>query len=87
MARRPEHVIEKSSIELLVPWTGIGPSPVTTMLRSNELPAERVLPTIGITLDRFVPTMRPEFDTPRWTEATPGEPMPLPMGGRGPYRF
>ncbi|MHA6780758.1 hypothetical protein ACVGOW_07145 [Pseudonocardia saturnea] len=61
VARRLEHVIEKLSIELLVP-------------------------KIGITLDQFVPTMRPEFDTPRWTEATLGQPMPLLMGGQGPYR-
>lgn len=44
----------------------------TKMLRSNELLVERVLPKIGITLDQFVPTIRPEFDTPRWTESTVG---------------
>lgn len=72
VARKLEHIIEKFSIELLVLWMGIGPSPITKMLRSNELLVERVLPKIGITLDQFVPTMRPEFDTPRWTEATLG---------------
>lgn len=72
MARQLEHIIERFGIELQVLWMGIGPSPITTILRSNELLVERVLPKIRVTLDRLVPTMRPEFDTPRRTEATLG---------------
>jgi hypothetical protein len=40
------------------------------MLRSNELLVEKVLPKIGIKLDRFEPTLRPEFASPKWTDPT-----------------
>lgn len=69
VARTLEAFVEKYSVELLVLWMGIGPSSIDKMLRSNELLVERVLPKIGITLDQFTPTLRPEFDTPLWTEA------------------
>ncbi|MCW2721551.1 LLM class flavin-dependent oxidoreductase, partial [Pseudonocardia sp.] len=68
VARRLEKAIETFGIELLVLWMGIGPAPIDKMLRSNELLVERVLPKIGIKLDRFEPTLRPEFATPTWTE-------------------
>lgn len=69
VARKLEAFVEKYSVELLVLWMGIGPSSIDKMLRSNELLVERVLPKIGITLDQFTPTLRPEFGTPLWTEA------------------
>jgi alkanesulfonate monooxygenase SsuD/methylene tetrahydromethanopterin reductase-like flavin-dependent oxidoreductase (luciferase family) len=70
VARKLEKTIEMFGIELLVLWMGIGPAPVDKMLRSNELLVEKVLPKIGIKLDRFEPTLRPEFASPRWTDPT-----------------
>ena len=68
VARKLEQAIEMFGIELLVLWMGVGPAPIDKLLRSNELLVEQVLPKIGIKLDRFEPTLRPEFATPRWTE-------------------
>jgi alkanesulfonate monooxygenase SsuD/methylene tetrahydromethanopterin reductase-like flavin-dependent oxidoreductase (luciferase family) len=68
VARRLEHAIETFNMELIVLWMGIGPAPIDKMLRSNELLVDKVLPKLGITLDQITPTLRPEFDTPKWTE-------------------
>jgi alkanesulfonate monooxygenase SsuD/methylene tetrahydromethanopterin reductase-like flavin-dependent oxidoreductase (luciferase family) len=66
VARKLEKEIEKFGVELLVLWMGIGPAPIEKLLRSNELLVQQVLPKIGIELDRFEPTLRPEFNPPTW---------------------
>jgi alkanesulfonate monooxygenase SsuD/methylene tetrahydromethanopterin reductase-like flavin-dependent oxidoreductase (luciferase family) len=70
VARKLEQAIEMFGIELLVLWMGIGPAPIDKLLRSNELLVERVLPKLGIKLDRSEPTLRHDFNTPVWNSAT-----------------
>ncbi|MCU1603887.1 MAG: hypothetical protein JWP46_352 [Modestobacter sp.] len=71
VARKLEKVIEDFDTDLLVLWQGIGPAPIDKMLKSNELLVDKVLPKLGITLEQFKPTLRPEFETPLWTETPP----------------
>jgi alkanesulfonate monooxygenase SsuD/methylene tetrahydromethanopterin reductase-like flavin-dependent oxidoreductase (luciferase family) len=71
VARKLEKVIEDFDTDLLVLWQGIGPSSIDKMLTSNELLVDKVLPKLGISLEQFKPTLRPEFDTPLWTETPP----------------
>jgi alkanesulfonate monooxygenase SsuD/methylene tetrahydromethanopterin reductase-like flavin-dependent oxidoreductase (luciferase family) len=71
VARKLEKVIEDFDTDLLVLWQGIGPAPIDKMLKSNELLVDKVLPKLGISLEQFKPTLRPEFETPLWTETPP----------------
>ncbi|CCG02379.1 hypothetical protein [Blastococcus saxobsidens] len=50
---------------------GIGPASIDKMLASTELLVDKVLPKLGITLEQFTPTLRPEFRTPIWDETPP----------------
>jgi len=68
VARKLEQLIEKYNIELLVPWVFQGPVPVDKLLKSNELLVEKVLPLIGVELDRFQPVLRPEYQERGWKE-------------------
>lgn len=71
VARKLEQVIEDFDTDLLVLWQGIGPASIDKMLASNELLVDKVLPKLGITLEQFKPTLRPEFQTPIWDETPP----------------
>ena len=68
VARKLEQLIEKYNIEVLVPWVFQGPVPVDKLLKSNELLVEKVLPLIGVELDRFQPVLRPEYQERGWKE-------------------
>jgi len=68
VARKLEQLIEKYNIELLIPWVFQGPAPVDKLLKSNELLVEKVLPLIGVELDRFQPVLRPEYQERGWKE-------------------
>ncbi len=52
--------------ELIVPWLSVGPAPIDTLLRSNELLVEKVLPLVGIELARFQPILRKAFTGEHW---------------------
>jgi alkanesulfonate monooxygenase SsuD/methylene tetrahydromethanopterin reductase-like flavin-dependent oxidoreductase (luciferase family) len=71
VARKLEELIEHTDTDMLVLWQGIGPSSLDKMLTSNELLVDKVLPKLGISLEQFKPTLRPEFETPLWTETPP----------------
>ncbi len=65
VARKLEAMLELTKTELLVPWIFQGPAPIDGLLRSNELLVERVLPKIGVELERREPTLRAGA-TERW---------------------
>jgi alkanesulfonate monooxygenase SsuD/methylene tetrahydromethanopterin reductase-like flavin-dependent oxidoreductase (luciferase family) len=66
VARKLEELVENFQTDLLVLWQGIGPAQIDKMLRSNELLVDKVLPKLGLSLEQFTPTLRPEFDTTLW---------------------
>ena len=66
VARQLEHVIETLQPAMLVPWMAVGPAPIDGLLKSNELLVEKVLPKIGVQLDRYQPTLRPDVQGPTW---------------------
>jgi alkanesulfonate monooxygenase SsuD/methylene tetrahydromethanopterin reductase-like flavin-dependent oxidoreductase (luciferase family) len=66
VARKLEHMIKTYSMEMIVPWMGVGPGPVDKLLRSNELLVEKVLPKLGIKLEQRKPTFRKELTEPTW---------------------
>jgi alkanesulfonate monooxygenase SsuD/methylene tetrahydromethanopterin reductase-like flavin-dependent oxidoreductase (luciferase family) len=66
VARQLERVIETLRPEMLVPWMAVGPAPIEGLLKSNELLVEKVLPLIGVSLDRFEPTLRRDVVDPTW---------------------
>ena len=66
VARQRERVIETLRPEMLVPWMAVGPAPIEGLLKSNELLVEKVLPLIGVSLDRFEPTLRRDVVDPTW---------------------
>lgn len=72
VARQLEHIIKTYNMEMLVLWMGVGPGPIDKLLRSNDLLIEKVLPKIGITLDRFTPTLRKEMIGPTWRATLDG---------------
>jgi alkanesulfonate monooxygenase SsuD/methylene tetrahydromethanopterin reductase-like flavin-dependent oxidoreductase (luciferase family) len=60
VARKLEAMLEITKTRLLVPWIFAGPAPIEGLLRSNELLIERVLPKLGIELERRAPVLRGE---------------------------
>ena len=59
-------MIETLNTDLIVPWISVGPMPIDTLLKSNDLLVDKVLPRLGIKLDRYQPTLRPEFTGTLW---------------------
>lgn len=68
VARKLEAMIETLKPQLIVPWIAVGPAPIDGLLKSNELLVEKVLPKIGITLDRRAPVLRQEVRGPTWRD-------------------
>jgi len=67
VARQLEHMIETLDPRLIVPWIAAGPAPIDGLLKSNELLVEKVLPKIGVELERFTPKLRADYDGRGWT--------------------
>ena len=67
VARQLEHMIEALDTRLIVPWIAAGPAPIDGLLKSNELLVEKVLPRIGVELERFTPKLRADYDGRGWT--------------------
>ncbi|MEQ8496636.1 MAG: LLM class flavin-dependent oxidoreductase [Gammaproteobacteria bacterium] len=67
VARQLERMIEVLDARLIVPWIAAGPAPIDGLLKSNELLVEKVLPKIGVELERFTPTLRADYDGRGWT--------------------
>lgn len=68
VARKLDEMISKYNLELLVPWIFVGPTPIEAILRTNELLVEKVLPLVGVELERWQPHLRTEFVGPTWKQ-------------------
>jgi alkanesulfonate monooxygenase SsuD/methylene tetrahydromethanopterin reductase-like flavin-dependent oxidoreductase (luciferase family) len=66
VARQIENMLRTLQADLIVPWMSVGPAPIDSLLRSNELLVEKVLPLVGVELTRFQPSLRAEFAGQGW---------------------
>lgn len=66
VARQLERMLSTLETDLIVPWMSAGPAPIDSLLRSNELLVDKVLPLLGVELTRFAPTLRAEYAGPGW---------------------
>ena len=66
VAKQLESLLDDFNAPMLVNWIFQGPAPLKGLLKSNELLVERVLPKIGVELERYQPTLRPEFQGKIW---------------------
>jgi alkanesulfonate monooxygenase SsuD/methylene tetrahydromethanopterin reductase-like flavin-dependent oxidoreductase (luciferase family) len=70
VTRLLENMIRTLNTNLIVPWISVGPMPIDALLKSNDLLVEKVLPKLGIELERFQPTLRQEFTGELWRDAS-----------------
>ena len=68
MARGIEDLIEQYNAPMVVSWIFQGLVPVDSLLKSNDLLVEKVLPKVGVELERFQPVLRPEFQGGTWKQ-------------------
>lgn len=70
VTRLLERMLKTLNTNLIVPWISVGPMPIDALLKSNDLLVEKVLPRLGIELERFQPTLRREFTGKLWRDAS-----------------
>jgi len=68
VARGIEDLIEQYNAPMVVSWIFQGLVPVDSLLKSNDLLVEKVLPKVGVELERFQPVLRPEFQGGTWKQ-------------------